>query len=59
MKTPHRPTFRRLSILALLAAAPILLAACNTVKGIGRDITYAGERSEEALSGKKGGTDPR
>ncbi|GJQ29170.1 MAG: hypothetical protein HBSAPP03_10540 [Phycisphaerae bacterium] len=47
-----------MTLLALLAATPLVLTACNTIKGIGRDITYAGERSEEALSGKKGGTEP-
>lgn len=38
---------------ALLAAA--VLAGCETVKGAGKDIQYAGDKSQEALDnvGKK------
>lgn len=36
--------------LVLLAAAAMLLAAgCQTVKGLGKDIHYAGEKTEEAI----------
>jgi predicted small secreted protein len=34
----------------VLVAAAALLSACNTVKGLGKDIHYAGEKTEEALS---------
>jgi predicted small secreted protein len=34
--------------LALLALAAFL-AGCQTVKGLGKDIHYAGEKTEEAI----------
>ncbi|CAG1010553.1 hypothetical protein PHYC_03878 [Phycisphaerales bacterium] len=46
---------RKVAILILLAAAPLVLAACNTVQGFGKDLTYAGEKTEEWISGKKAG----
>jgi predicted small secreted protein len=47
-----QPASRRPLVLlaALVLAWP--LAACNTVKGVGKDITYAGEKTEEAITGK-------
>lgn len=46
------PTSRMKSRIALLCAvlAAAALAACNTVQGIGKDITYIGEKGEEAIS---------
>ena len=43
------PMFRK-SIAALaLGAAVITLAACNTVKGLGRDIESVGEAGDRAI----------
>jgi predicted small secreted protein len=36
--------------LALLALAAAALGACHTVQGIGKDITYLGERGEAAVT---------
>lgn len=38
---------KRLAIIAFLAPA-LLLAACNTTKGIGRDIKSVGDTIEDA-----------
>jgi predicted small secreted protein len=46
-------------LIVALVAMPLVLAACNTVKGFGKDITYFGERGEEIVSGKRGGTEPK
>lgn len=35
--------------LALLALAAVM-AGCQTVKGLGKDIHYAGEKTEEAIT---------
>lgn len=40
-----------LTALALMALA-CALGACNTVQGIGQDITYAGEATEEMILGE-------
>jgi predicted small secreted protein len=34
--------------LSLLAACAFLLAACNTVEGVGKDVKRAGEKIEDA-----------
>lgn len=34
--------------LAILLAAPLLLAACNTVEGVGEDLSDAGDAIAEA-----------
>ncbi|MFO0830805.1 MAG: hypothetical protein U0637_03070 [Phycisphaerales bacterium] len=47
MPTPRTKTRLTLLFLALATAS---LAACNTVQGLGRDITYIGEKGEEAIS---------
>jgi predicted small secreted protein len=41
------------SILAVLVAGLSLLAltACNTIQGVGRDITRSGEAIEDAVDG--------
>ncbi len=36
--------------MAILLAAALLLAGCNTVKGLGQDIENAGEAIQEAGS---------
>lgn len=35
-------TMRKLSILSLMAAA-LVLAGCNTIEGVGRDVSAAGQ----------------
>jgi predicted small secreted protein len=39
--------------LLLIAAAVLVLAACNTIDGIGKDIKKAGESIEDAANRKK------
>ena len=39
--------------LMLIAASLVVLTACNTIDGIGKDIKKAGESIEEAASKKK------
>jgi predicted small secreted protein len=39
----------RLIAISTLAAATLTLAACNTVKGLGRDIESVGQAGDEAL----------
>jgi predicted small secreted protein len=36
-------------IAASLVAASLLLSACNTVKGLGRDIESVGQAGDEAI----------
>jgi predicted small secreted protein len=44
----------RTLLLLGLAGAACTLAACQTVKGLGSDIQYAGEKTEQAIvDGKK------
>lgn len=35
--------------VALLISASLLVSACNTVKGLGRDIESVGEAGDEAI----------
>jgi len=51
---------KKARVILLLAAisSPLTLAACNTVKGVGKDFQYAGEKTEEAITGEKDGTNP-
>lgn len=37
-------------LIAALFAMGFLLAACETVKGVGRDVTRAGEAIDDALT---------
>ena len=49
---------KRLTALMLLALFSIgTLTACNTVKGVGKDVQKAGDKVEQAAD-KTGGTDP-
>ena len=51
MRTP-RPTASRTVIAPLvLALALVVLAGCNTVKGVGRDIEAAGEKGQDVIQG--------
>ncbi len=49
---PVMPISRMKSRITLLflAIATAALAACHTVQGLGQDITYIGEKGEEAIS---------
>lgn len=38
-------------LTALLSALCLLLASCETLKGVGRDLENAGEALEEAVDG--------
>jgi len=38
-----------MKILAFLLAAVLFLSACETIKGVGRDVESAGEALEEAV----------
>lgn len=40
-------------LLAALAGSALLLSACATVKGMGRDIESAGQAGEDVIKGKK------
>jgi entericidin A len=40
---------RKIALLALVASVS-LLAACNTVKGLGRDIESVGNAGEKAIN---------
>jgi predicted small secreted protein len=48
--TPIRRALRAIVLVAASAAA-LSLAACNTVKGVGRDIENAGEAGQRVLDG--------
>lgn len=39
----------RITLLATLALAMTALSACNTVKGLGRDIESVGEAGDRAI----------
>lgn len=40
-------TLARITAAALLAASTLALTACNTIQGIGRDVTRTGEVLED------------
>ena len=40
---------RKLTLAALIAGIALTTAACNTVKGVGRDIESAGEAVDRAI----------
>ena len=42
----------KLSFIALVAGLMLVLAGCNTVKGVGQDIQKAGEKIEDAAKKK-------
>lgn len=41
--------FRKVILVAALGASAIALSACNTVKGLGRDIESVGEAGDRAI----------
>jgi predicted small secreted protein len=49
MKPSMKHTKRTTTLLALIAAS-LLMTACNTVKGLGRDIESVGRSGEEAIN---------
>jgi predicted small secreted protein len=46
---------RKIILAAVLLAAPLAAAACNTVEGVGKDISKAGDQLEEAAHDVKTG----
>jgi len=40
---------RKLTLAALIAGIALTTTACNTVKGLGRDIESAGEAADRAI----------
>jgi len=46
-----RTTMRMLCIVAALGFFAIIISGCNTVQGVGEDITSVGEAGEDAMSG--------
>lgn len=51
--TTKRRLAIRLVALALLAAPALLVAACNTTEGFGKDVQSAGEGIQGAAEGAK------
>jgi len=43
----------RTLVLALILAAPLMAAACNTVEGFGKDVSKAGDNLEESAEEAK------
>lgn len=43
---------RKLFITAVAGSLVLGLSACNTVKGLGKDIESAGQAGDEAINGK-------
>ena len=41
---------RKFAAAAVLVMAVLALGACNTVKGVGRDIESAGQAGEDAIN---------
>jgi predicted small secreted protein len=41
--------FRKITLAALAASLAFTASACNTVKGLGRDIESAGEAGDRAI----------
>jgi predicted small secreted protein len=42
----------KLSFIALITGLLLVLAGCNTVKGVGQDLQKAGEKIEDAAKKK-------
>ncbi|MFT4257189.1 MAG: entericidin A/B family lipoprotein [Pseudoxanthomonas sp.] len=42
---------RAFALIVILLAASALLAGCNTVAGVGKDVQKAGEKVEDAAKG--------
>jgi predicted small secreted protein len=40
------------AVIGLVLVGLAAMTACQTVKGAGQDIQYAGEKTEEAIKGK-------
>lgn len=49
IEVPNRRYIMRKFTAALLIAASLLVAACNTVKGVGEDIESVGEAGDRAI----------
>jgi predicted small secreted protein len=44
-----KKTIARISVIAALAAA-LAVTGCNTVKGVGKDIETAGDKTQKAIN---------
>jgi predicted small secreted protein len=44
--------FRRIILALVLTALVAVLAGCNTVEGLGKDIEWTGQKGAEVLSGE-------
>jgi len=42
---------KRVIIITLLTAVPLLLSACNTIEGMGKDIQDGGRAMNKAING--------
>jgi predicted small secreted protein len=47
--TPEKENMMRKILIAGLIAGTLLLSACNTVKGLGRDIESVGEAGDKVI----------
>ncbi len=43
---------KKLTVIILLGSLVLLLSACNTIRGVGKDVQKAGEVVEDAASKK-------
>lgn len=48
----------RISVFAVALLSIALAPGCNTVKGLGKDVTTAGEKTEALFTGEKSATQP-
>lgn len=48
---------KKIVLWAAAGAALVALVGCETVQGVGRDITNAGSSTQRLLSGDRGGRD--
>lgn len=48
----------RISVFALVMVSLACSQGCNTVKGLGKDVTTASEKTEELFTGEKSTTQP-
>ena len=47
--SPRQPLLRKAVILLALGSVTLTVSACNTVKGVGRDIQSVGESADRAM----------
>lgn len=49
---------RKLAVISLVLLGTLCSASCNTVKGLGKDVTTIGEKGEELITSDKSTTKP-